>query len=98
MSHDDQTKPVNPDAGWPAPTCETCRWWTRAAVGHFPSKTQAQCRRHAPVPSLARYVLADDPYAPIDVADPREQVSTEFLGACWPLTEEDDFCGEHQPL
>ncbi|MCX8004046.1 MAG: hypothetical protein N2688_03670 [Burkholderiaceae bacterium] len=71
--------PVSP--GWPAPMCETCRFWTRD-YGRLTSETDAECRRHAPTPAC--YDASGDAFP--------------SLNAAWPITEADDWCGDHRPM
>jgi len=68
------------------PTCETCRWWE----GGVTKNGNGICRRHTPkavvavawVPKLLRAFGG---------------VTSMQWPAQWPITEEDDWCGEHQP-
>jgi len=50
--------------------------------GRLTSESDAECRRHAPAPMLY-------PNTTLDVA---------FPVAAWPITEADDWCGEHQAM
>lgn len=75
----------NIDGGWSAPTCWTCRWWTRNH-GRVLGDHDAQCRRNAPSPKLMGTGGSDD--SPIDY----------LILAEWPVTLANDWCGEHKPL
>jgi hypothetical protein len=83
MADEQQTTASVPmaDPGWPAPTCWTCRFWTRNN-GRTTTDTDAECRRHAPRPTLYR----------------DEGGETPAINAAWPATDSDDWCGDHLPL
>lgn len=82
---------ISTEAGWDAPTCWTCKYWTRNN-GRITSDTDGYCRRRAPVPGLAKFVTAED-----DDGEPKQEWSG-FVRQAWPVTEADDWCGEHELL
>ncbi len=51
---------VSKDAGWPAPTCWTCRYWTRNNA-RITDDDDAECRRHAPSPVLYNDAAHESP-------------------------------------
>jgi hypothetical protein len=65
-------------------TCETCRFWAD-------DKTEGggECRK-----ALPRAVVSA-PWLPKFLA--LGKVRKMVWRAAWPLTEPDDWCGEHQP-
>ena len=68
------------------PKCETCRWFEPEAT----KNGFGLCRRHTPravvaVPWLPKWLRLGFPVASMQ------------WGAQWPITEPDDWCGEHTP-
>jgi hypothetical protein len=82
---------VSDEAGWQAPTCWTCRFWTRNN-GRIQSANDAKCRRHAPQPGLVRFVNSESEHG-----GPELKYSG-YVKHIWPITEADDWCGDHQPF
>lgn len=78
----------NRDAGWDAPTCFSCKWWTRNDA-NIVSGTDARCRRRAPIPHHEVYVLGEGK------SGKPEQILQAHTAAVWPLTEADDWCGDY---
>lgn len=72
---------VNEDSGWPAPTCWTCRYWTRNN-GRITTGDDAECRRRSPAPITYRDSAGESP----------------ALNAAWPVTDMNDWCGDHLSL
>lgn len=83
---------VNNEADWPAPTCWSCRFWTRN-YGRIAGEDDAQCRRHAPAPRAGQFILGEGE----QLTEP--EWKWEGNTACWwPVTQAQDWCGDHQPL
>lgn len=64
-------------------TCGTCRCWLGPLS--FDGERGA-CRRYPPMPITSEFAWRGATYMEADRAD-----------AVWPLTNADDWCGEHQP-
>jgi len=82
---------VSRDAGWSAPTCFSCRFFTRE-FGRIVREDDGFCRRHAPSPRIAVFVRAEN-----DQGEPHEEWSGHVTQE-WPLVRAADWCGEHEPF
>lgn len=60
-------------------SCKDCAWWKRPDSGAFKGSPYGECHGRAPQPRTRQ--TADNDDDPILLVD-------------WPLTEEDDFCGD----
>ena len=67
--------------------CDQCKFWRQDFTESDPSKQSlgGECRRHSPQPS----------YDPGPFYDLDDQTFTYFPS--WPITDDDDWCGEWQP-
>lgn len=73
--------------------CGDCRFWRRATedfAGGAIETLHGECRRYAPRPGSDQLARALNRLDATGHTDPR-------LDALWPLTNEDDFCGEFTP-
>jgi hypothetical protein len=81
---------VTTSPGWRAPTCFTCRWWERNE-GNINSFSSARCHRRAPIPTFSTFVQTED------VNGEEERAWSGYTQSIWPVTEADDWCGDHMP-
>jgi hypothetical protein len=71
--------------------CETCRFWHDDGRATDDSWDRGQCRRSSPT-------LVEAHFMPL-LADgwEKDMERREAMSGLWPLTHDDDFCGEWQP-